>query len=47
MSDQFQHAVILGSGMAGLVTARILSDFFEQITVIEKDAEPSGPGAGR
>lgn len=36
----FDHAVVLGSGIAGLVTARVLSDFFGRVTVIERDASP-------
>lgn len=40
----FGHAVVLGSGIAGLISSRVLSEFFEQVTVIEKDPEPEGPG---
>ena len=31
------HAVVIGAGMAGLVTARILSPHFERITLVERD----------
>jgi len=32
-----QHAVVIGASMAGLVAARVLSDHFERVTVIERD----------
>jgi 2-polyprenyl-6-methoxyphenol hydroxylase-like FAD-dependent oxidoreductase len=35
-----QHAVVIGASMAGLVAARVLSDYFEQVTVIERDQLP-------
>src|SRR5579884_583202 len=31
------HAVVIGGSMAGLLAARVLSDHFEQVTVIERD----------
>jgi 2-polyprenyl-6-methoxyphenol hydroxylase-like FAD-dependent oxidoreductase len=34
------HAVVLGASMAGLLAARTLSDFFETVTVVERDALP-------
>lgn len=34
------HAVVIGAGMAGLVTARILADHFESITLVERDRRP-------
>ncbi len=34
---QEDHAVVLGASMAGLLTARVLSDSFRQVTVIERD----------
>lgn len=37
------HAVVLGAGVAGLLTARVLSDFYEQVTVVERDRLPEGP----
>ena len=38
-----RHALVIGSGMAGLFTARILADHFEQVTIIERDHLPDGP----
>lgn len=35
-----QHAVIIGASMAGLLASRVLSDHFEQVTVIERDHLP-------
>jgi 2-polyprenyl-6-methoxyphenol hydroxylase-like FAD-dependent oxidoreductase len=32
------HAVVVGGGMAGLVTARVLADHFRRVTVLERDA---------
>ena len=32
------HAVVLGGSLAGLMAARVLSDHFEQVTLIERDA---------
>ncbi len=35
-----EHAVVLGAGMAGLLGARVLSEFFESVTIVERDALP-------
>lgn len=43
----FGHAAVAGSGVAGLVAARILSDFFDQVTIFEKDEVPSTPAFRR
>jgi 2-polyprenyl-6-methoxyphenol hydroxylase-like FAD-dependent oxidoreductase len=32
-----EHAVILGASMGGLLAARVLSDFYDRITVVERD----------
>ena len=37
------HAVVLGAGMAGLLAARVLSEFFESVTIVERDALPDTP----
>lgn len=34
------HAVVLGASMSGLLAARILSDHFDQVTVVERDRLP-------
>jgi 2-polyprenyl-6-methoxyphenol hydroxylase-like FAD-dependent oxidoreductase len=46
MSDRFgKHAVIVGAGIGGLTAAKALSAYFEKVTVLERDALPSGPEA--
>ena len=37
-----EHAVVLGASMAGLVAARALAEFFETVTVVERDALSDG-----
>jgi 1-hydroxycarotenoid 3,4-desaturase len=37
-----QHVVIVGAGMAGLVSALLLSHRGVKVTVIEKSASPGG-----
>jgi 2-polyprenyl-6-methoxyphenol hydroxylase-like FAD-dependent oxidoreductase len=32
-----QHAIVIGSGMGGLLAARVLSDCFTQVTILERD----------
>ena len=42
-----RHAVVVGAGIAGLATARTLSDHFEQVTVLERDELPAAAGPRR
>src|ERR1700757_4470648 len=35
-----ERAVVLGASMGGLLAARVLADFFETVTVVERDALP-------
>jgi 2-polyprenyl-6-methoxyphenol hydroxylase-like FAD-dependent oxidoreductase len=38
MGNHFgQHAVVIGGSMAGLMTARVLADYFASVTVLERD----------
>ncbi|KUH39336.1 MULTISPECIES: FAD-dependent oxidoreductase [Streptomyces] len=37
------HAVVIGSGFAGLTAARALVDHMDRVTVIERDRLPRGP----
>lgn len=37
------HAVVLGASMGGLLAARALSEFYERVTVVERDKLPKGP----
>lgn len=41
------HAVVVGAGMAGLCTARILADAFEEVTLIDQDPQPDEPSTRR
>ncbi|HEV7450294.1 MAG TPA: FAD-binding monooxygenase [Pseudonocardiaceae bacterium] len=34
------HAVVLGAGMAGLLAARVLTDAYRKVTIIDRDAMP-------
>lgn len=37
------HAVVIGGSMAGLLAARVLSDHFERVTIVERDKLPDTP----
>jgi 2-polyprenyl-6-methoxyphenol hydroxylase-like FAD-dependent oxidoreductase len=39
------HAVVVGGGMAGLLTARVLADAFAEVTVVDRDRFPDDPVA--
>ena len=41
MAEERSRAIVLGASMAGLLAARALSDHFERVTVVERDALPS------
>jgi 2-polyprenyl-6-methoxyphenol hydroxylase-like FAD-dependent oxidoreductase len=43
MADLGSQAVVLGAGMAGLLSARVLSEFYGSVTVVERDALPDHP----
>jgi 2-polyprenyl-6-methoxyphenol hydroxylase-like FAD-dependent oxidoreductase len=34
------HAIVIGGSMAGLLAARVLSDYYQQVTLIERDLLP-------
>ena len=44
---EFRHAVVLGGSLAGLLAARVLSDHFEHVTLIERDVCPETPETRR
>src|ERR1700754_217232 len=46
MAKLGQHAVVLGASMGGLLAARVLADFYETVTVVERDELP-GTAANR
>ncbi|MGP4115067.1 NAD(P)/FAD-dependent oxidoreductase [Streptomyces sp. 4N509B] len=37
------HGLVLGGGLAGMLTARVLRRHLDQVTVIERDEVPDGP----
>jgi len=37
-----EHGVVLGASMGGLMAARVLSDAYQQVTVVERDLLPEG-----
>src|ERR1700761_7905419 len=38
------HAVVIGASIAGLCAARVLSEFYDRVTVFERDQLPNGAG---
>jgi 2-polyprenyl-6-methoxyphenol hydroxylase-like FAD-dependent oxidoreductase len=38
------HALVIGGSIAGMLTARVLADFFEQVTILERDYIEPRPG---
>ncbi len=38
-----RHAVVVGGSMGGLLAARILADYFEKVTVVDRDTFPQEP----
>ena len=44
--ERRHHAVVIGASMGGLLAARALADYYEQVTVLERDSFPP-PGAPR
>ena len=41
--NQRQHAIVVGGSIAGLLAARVLSDHFEHVTLIDRDFLPDSP----
>jgi 2-polyprenyl-6-methoxyphenol hydroxylase-like FAD-dependent oxidoreductase len=37
------HAIVIGGSMAGLLAGRVLTDFFERVTIIERDRFADAP----
>jgi 2-polyprenyl-6-methoxyphenol hydroxylase-like FAD-dependent oxidoreductase len=42
-----RRAIVIGGSMAGLLTARVLSDHFEEVKIIERDILPAGAAQRR
>lgn len=47
LPDMGRHAVVVGGSVAGLLSARILADGFEEVTIIERDSVPDDPTSRR
>jgi 2-polyprenyl-6-methoxyphenol hydroxylase-like FAD-dependent oxidoreductase len=43
MSQRRESAVVCGASMAGLLAATVLSDFYESVTLVERDVLPTEP----
>jgi 2-polyprenyl-6-methoxyphenol hydroxylase-like FAD-dependent oxidoreductase len=43
MGRSVAHAIVIGASLAGLCAARVLADFYERVTVYERDDLPDGP----
>src|SRR6476619_8139509 len=43
MGRTTEHAIIIGASLGGLCAARVLSDFYDRVTVYERDVLPNGP----
>ena len=44
-NSQFKRAIIMGGSLGGLLTARVLSNHFEQVTILERDGVANQPEA--
>ena len=40
MDTNRQHAIVIGGSMSGMLAARVLSDHFERVTIIDRDTMP-------
>ena len=43
MTTRHEHAVVIGSSIAGLLAANVLRDHFDQVTVLDRNRLPAGP----
>lgn len=43
MYGKTERAIIIGGGIAGLMTAKVLSEYFQEVTIVEKDDLPGKP----
>jgi 2-polyprenyl-6-methoxyphenol hydroxylase-like FAD-dependent oxidoreductase len=43
MSGKRDHAIVIGASIAGLMAARVLSDHYQSVTVVERDKLPDEP----
>jgi hypothetical protein len=47
MNKLGERAVVLGASMAGLLAARVLSEFYGTVTLVERDGSPDAPAQRR
>lgn len=47
IAKQGEQAIVVGAGVAGLCAARVLADYFTQVTIIERDSLPTEPTTRR
>ena len=47
MADSGGRAVVVGASVAGLLTARVLTESFDRVTLVDRDALSGGPVARR
>jgi 2-polyprenyl-6-methoxyphenol hydroxylase-like FAD-dependent oxidoreductase len=47
MAGNARHAVVLGASLAGLFTARVLTETFERVTLVDRDTLPNGSAPRR
>jgi hypothetical protein len=47
LSKLGQHAVVLGAGLGGLLAARVLSEFYGTVTLVERDVLADGSAQRR
>ena len=40
MDTNRQHAIVIGGSMSGMLAARVLSDHYERVTLVERDQLP-------
>jgi 2-polyprenyl-6-methoxyphenol hydroxylase-like FAD-dependent oxidoreductase len=38
-----RHAIVIGGSMGGLLAARVLSDYYQEVTIVERDSFPAQP----
>jgi heterodisulfide reductase subunit A-like polyferredoxin len=43
ISEQGDHAIVVGGSIAGMLAARVLVDAFNTVTIVEKDPLPDEP----
>jgi 2-polyprenyl-6-methoxyphenol hydroxylase-like FAD-dependent oxidoreductase len=43
----WRHAVVVGAGVGGLLAGRVLAEYFDRVTILERDAFPQDDSAGR